>query len=243
VFLPAKLAGDSKSPNQDKGSRMDFLNKSFRQLVDLFQSMTPGARVTTSLLLVAIVASLLYLFRFQPDRADEYLFGGTVMTQSEIVAMEAAFGKGGLSNFEIVGNRVRVPRLKKSSYLAALAEENALPESAESAWLDMFASESPFDGKATREHKARFAQEKQLGHIISRLGGIEIATVKIDEQQAAAFGGVKTRQALVAVKPLGSKTLDESFTLVSARSKERANSRTSMRPISVNMRIFISSSY
>ena len=41
---------------------MDFLNKAFAQLSDLFRSMTPGARLTAGLLLVVVIVSLGYLF-------------------------------------------------------------------------------------------------------------------------------------------------------------------------------------
>ena len=43
-----------------------------------------------------------------------------------------------LSNYEIIGTKVRVPRLKRDSYLAALGEEGALPQNADSPWLTMF---------------------------------------------------------------------------------------------------------
>ncbi len=41
---------------------MDFINKAFAQLADLSRSMTPGARITSVLLLVLVVVSLAYLF-------------------------------------------------------------------------------------------------------------------------------------------------------------------------------------
>lgn len=189
---------------------MDVINKAYSQLVELFRTMTPGARITAGLLLVGIVSSLLYLFRFQADRTDEYLFGGYVATRSEIVAMEAAFGKHGLSNYEIIGTKVRVPRLQRDSYLAALAEENALPQNADSPWLTMFQSDSPFDSRDTRERKAKFAKEQSLAIVINRLPDIEEAYVSIIEEPAAGFGSQKSRIAMVAVKPLGGKTLEES---------------------------------
>lgn len=188
---------------------MDVINKAYGQLVELFRSMTPGARITAGLLLAAIVSSLLYLFRYQTDRTDEYLFGGLIATQSEIVAMEAAFGKHGLSNYEIIGNKVRVPRLQRDGYLAALAEEGALPQNADSPWLTMFQSDSPFDTRDTRERKAKFAKEQSLAHVINRLPDIEEAYVSIMDEPAVGFGAQKTRVALVAVKSLGSKTVDE----------------------------------
>jgi flagellar M-ring protein FliF len=41
---------------------VDFINKAMAQLGDLFRSMTPGARMTTVLLLIVIVVSVAFLF-------------------------------------------------------------------------------------------------------------------------------------------------------------------------------------
>src|SRR5690606_16719631 len=94
---------------------------------DLFRSMTPATRLTTGLLLAVIVVSLVYLFRFQGTVADEDLLSGQSFSSAEISAMEAAFAKAGLSNYEVRGNRVRVPRGQKTVYVAALVDGNALP--------------------------------------------------------------------------------------------------------------------
>lgn len=188
---------------------MDFVNKSFGQITDLFRSMTPGARITTGLLFAVVVSSLVYLFRFQVEHTDEYLLGGNVLSQSDIVAMEAAFGDAGLSAYEIVGNRVRVPRSQRATYLAALSKANALPQSFGSATEKMFQSDSPFDTRDIREHKARFAIESELAYTISQLPGVEKAKVVINEQSTGTFGGRKQRQALVTAKPLGSKLLND----------------------------------
>ena len=57
---------------------MDFLNKTLSQVTELFKSMTPGARMTSGmLLLVMIVISLIYLFAIQGSTANMYLFGAT----------------------------------------------------------------------------------------------------------------------------------------------------------------------
>ena len=55
---------------------MDFLNKAFAQLNELFRSMTVGARITAGLLLVVVVVSLVYLFRYESSSPDLYLMNG-----------------------------------------------------------------------------------------------------------------------------------------------------------------------
>ena len=52
---------------------MDFVNKAYAQLSELFRSMTPGTRIAAALLLGVIVVSLVYLFQYQGTSGDEYL--------------------------------------------------------------------------------------------------------------------------------------------------------------------------
>ena len=63
---------------------MDIFNKAFAQLSDLFRSMTPGARITAGLLLVVVVVSLGYLFRYQTSAADAYLMNGEPIPASDL---------------------------------------------------------------------------------------------------------------------------------------------------------------
>ena len=96
---------------------MDFLNKAFAQLSDLFRSMTPGARVTAGLLLAVVVISLGYLFRYEVSAADTYLMNGEPIPPSLMPQMEAAFAKAHLDSYEIVGSKIRVPRGQQGTYM------------------------------------------------------------------------------------------------------------------------------
>ena len=69
---------------------MDFLNKSFAQLTDLLQGMTPGARITTGLLLVVVVVSVGYLFAHATSGPDVYLLDGADFSYGEMNAIRAA---------------------------------------------------------------------------------------------------------------------------------------------------------
>ena len=89
--------------------------------------MTPAARITTALLLVVIVVSVAYLFNHQLSGSDAYLFGGDPVRSSELPGMLAAFGKKNLTDYELEGNRIRVPHGKQAVYMSALADDGALP--------------------------------------------------------------------------------------------------------------------
>ena len=188
---------------------MDFLNKAYRQVADLFLSMTPAARITAGLLLVVIVVSLVLLFRLRNSGDGEYLFGGRDFSQSELGAMETAFAKSGLKDSEIVGFRMRVPRAQKDLYLAALAEGNSLPPGFADFEQQAAEATSPFESRQQQEKRWKLSVQNKIASVIAANPEIESATVQLDEQRSGGLHGKVEKTALVAVKPLGNRHIDD----------------------------------
>jgi flagellar M-ring protein FliF len=188
---------------------MDFLNKAYAQVVELFRSMGPAARITTGLLLAVLVAAVYYLFQYQVSGDGEYLFSGRVFTQTELAEMEAAFAKAGLGGSTIEGNRIRIPRGKKAEYMAALADNGALPVDFANIFDEVFASENALTGSAQlREQKLKNAREKYISMVVSKMVGVEWATVRFDKDESRSLRPKLDARAMVAVKPLGNSNLD-----------------------------------
>jgi flagellar M-ring protein FliF len=187
---------------------MDFINKAWTQIADVFKSLTPGTRIAVGLLAAAVVVGLFYLFQYQATGSNEFLLGGRPFVAEELTKAEAAFAKAGLSHWEVVeGSRIRVPHGKKSLYLAALGDGNALPADFYN-YLDAAAnSDNPFASNKSLDFKRSNAKQKELALIISRMRGIASATVHFDQVEKSGLRGDKSRTAMVAVKPLG-KELD-----------------------------------
>ncbi|MEX0818587.1 MAG: hypothetical protein WD070_03310, partial [Pirellulaceae bacterium] len=188
---------------------MDFLNKAYGQVSELFLSMTPAARLTTGLLVAAIGISLLFLFRQQAETADELLFGGRTLTNEEIADMSAALAKADLNGWDTEGNRLRVPRGKRHTYMAALAENSALPQGSGAALEKMLTEYSPFENRKMGELRTRHALEKDLAFTIRELAGVDGASVAIQEvTNNDSFPPRPQRRAAVTVKATGTVPLD-----------------------------------
>src|SRR5258706_3187676 len=182
---------------------MDFINKAWTQIADVFKSLTPGTRIAVGLLAAGIVGELFYLFQYQSSSSNEYLLGGRPFVAEELTKAEAAFAKAGLSKSEVAeGGRIRIPQGKKDQYLAALAESNALPADFYKYLDEAAASDNPFSSSKSLEFKRSNAKQKELALIISRIPGITLATVQYDETTKGGPRGDKSRTAMVAVKPL-----------------------------------------
>ncbi len=188
---------------------MDFVNKAFAQASELFRSMTPAARITTGLLLAAVVVSVGYLFNHQTASPDDYLMGGEPIASSQLPAMEAAFAKANLNNYQIDGNRIRVSRGQKSAFMGALADAGALPERFNAYLQNTLDKGGPFVSKQKQADMLKIATQNELSLILRSMKGIENASVLYDVQTDGGFHGKKTMTASVSIKPSGNLPLDE----------------------------------
>ena len=187
---------------------MDFLNKTFAQLSDLFRSMTPGGRITTGLLLVVAVVSVGYLFQHQVGGGDDYLFGGAAIPGPTLQKMEAAFGKAGLNNFTIEGGQIKVPHAQRAVYLAALVNAKALPPSFHEKLVDSV-NNGPFSSPREREIYELHRREEEMSLVVSSMQGIERASVMIDKQDKTGFELSSVKTASVLAWAVGGVSLDD----------------------------------
>lgn len=189
---------------------MDFLNQAMAQARELFGSMTVGARITAGLLLAVLVVSLAFLFNRQAGGPDDYLMNGEPFSASELPAMQAAFAKAGLTDFEVIGGRIRIPRGKDAAYMGALADAGALPPSFNSYLEKALASDSIFMSSKDKAARLKVAKQNELALILRSMRGIENASVIYDVQKGTGLDRRERVTATVSVKPLGGRPLDPS---------------------------------
>lgn len=186
---------------------MDFLNKAYAQLAELFRSMTPAARATTALLLAVVVVAGGYLFNHQMSGGNVYLLDGQHFSSEELKAMEAAFGAGRLEGYTVEGGRVRVPSGQKAKYMAAMADAGAMPASFGSHLLEAVNKPGPFTSTPQQKAMLKIAVQKELQAIIGSMQGIERAAVLYDTQKKRGLRSEETTTASVSVKTVGGMPL------------------------------------
>lgn len=188
---------------------MDFLNSAYKQGADLYESMTPAARITAGLLLGVVVIALYYLVQMPTSAPDELLLGQNNFSSSDLSAMEAALAQEGLNEYERVGNGLRIPRGKRAAYVAAIAKHKALPRDFSKIFEDQANASTPWESSQARLNRQKVAKQQELSLIISAMSGIERATVQYDEQEGRSFPRTLHKTAVVAVQPRGSQTMSD----------------------------------
>jgi flagellar M-ring protein FliF len=185
---------------------MDFLNRTFAQVRDLFRSMTPGARITAALLLVVVVISLTYLFTYQVSGQDEYLLGGVPLSPGQFQTIEGALGKEGLS-YTIEGSRIRIPSGQQAKYMGVLADANALPPQWGQAMGDAIKGESVFISADSRKERYNHAKSAELRLWVREMKNIEDAAVIFDCKAEGGFRSRTLNTASVNIAPVPGQEL------------------------------------
>ncbi len=212
---------------------MNTINTLSTQLRDLFQSMTPGARITAGLLLAVVVMSMGFLFQQGTASPDEYLFGGEPLSMSQLGRMEAAISEAGLSGWEVESNRIRVPQGKKDAYIAAIASGGALPPDFSSIMNEAIAKASPLESRHQWELRTKAAREAQLSHLISAMPWVEQANVMFEIEERRGFGRKNQASASIFVVPRNNESLSENR--VRNLQVFVAGTMTSLSPAGVNV--------
>jgi flagellar M-ring protein FliF len=182
---------------------MGFVNKTYQQLVELFSSMTPAARLMAILLAAAVGVSLFFLFQLQVETPDDYLLGGRPFTAGELTSVQRALSDAGLNKWELEGSRIKIPGGQKHLYIAALSEGNALPADFASYFEKAVHGNNPFMSKHEIDLRMRSAKQQELALVISRFQNVEQASVIFDEVEKDGLRRTKLKTASVAVQTNG----------------------------------------
>lgn len=187
---------------------MDFLNKAFQQVKDLFFSMTPGSRIIAGLLVVAIATSVAFLFQGNMFQKDVPILSGAPIAPADQKAILAAFASETLDDYEVVGSQIYVPRSRRVDYIAALVKNNAIPPDFHESLELAVGQASPFESDQHRSDRNKVAKEKEMALVLRNMRGIEYASVQYDIEDKGGFPRKKEYTASVVVRPSGSEELD-----------------------------------
>ena len=182
------------------------MNDAINQVRDLFLSMTPAARITTAPLAGVIGVSLAYLSQGFSGGADELLFNGEFLPPRQADRIQTAFAKKSLEGYRREGNRFYVPRGQQSAYLAAVAEDGALPANFDTLLEDSLVL-SPFVSSEERAERIKAVREAKLSMLIRDMEGVEDARVMYDIRDSKGFGK-RQITATVSLQSSGNESLN-----------------------------------
>src|SRR5262249_14189550 len=129
------------------------------------------------------------------------------VAMSQLPAMEAAFGKKNLTDYEIQGARIKVPQGKQALYMAALADAGALPHNFLDSMKTSLDSGGMLVDRQKREELLKVGMQEEFPKTIGQMTGTERATVLSPVKTPQVSTPKKVAPASVTVKPLGNNIL------------------------------------
>lgn len=187
---------------------MDVLPRITRQLVELFQAMSPVQRATFVAVPLLILAGLTSIVVFnRPDDHQAVLFGRTFTTE-ELATAEKALNQAGLLNYRREDRKLLVPGTELDRYNAALVEFDAVPPDLGSQILKQFESLGPFSTDRHRQEMKDALLLQELRRMIKSVPDIEDARVAVaNSGRKVGFGQKPRVTANVTVKPRAGREL------------------------------------
>tara|TARA_R110002049_G_scaffold2750_8_gene22119 strand:- start:24050 stop:25684 length:1635 start_codon:yes stop_codon:yes gene_type:complete len=188
---------------------MSLLRDSSDQLRSTFADMPIQSRAIAGMLVVAIAIGLGLLVRGTGNSKTDYLFGGRMLGEAEVDAVEIAFSQAGLNGWIREGNRIRIPSETRSEYLSALQDSAALPMTLRSSMEQAIADTSTFESNDQRMARVMHAKEQDLGRKIEQFPDIRTASVEYDLGERYGLTRSRPQSASVVVQPSGSSPISK----------------------------------
>lgn len=189
---------------------MNWLGQLPQQLALAWTSGSPGRRAALMLLAIILAVALAAVAWRPPVERGAWLLDGRQFSPQELMRIEAAFAQEGLNDWQIDQGRVRLPRAERHAYLAALAEHDALPDHFGSASQRLLDTSHWFEPSQVRALREKHAVERELALVVSRMAGIEMATVRYDQVDEGGFPVRQIKTAMVAAAGSQQRGLSES---------------------------------
>ena len=129
------------------------------------------------------------------------------LSTRQLSAYQIAFADAGLADYRIEKQKIFVPKIKKSDFMAALSKANLLTAASGKYLEKAIDSSSPFENQQQRKQRIKIAREKEFAQTISQFNGIEEATVQYDAKEKKGIAQETIFTASVTVRAKNGKSL------------------------------------
>ena len=151
-------------------------------------------------------ATLILLNQGGPHDSEIELLPDALSTR-QLSAYQIAFADAGLADYRIEKQKILVPKVKKSNFMAALSKANLLTAASGKYLEKAIDSSSPFENQQQRKQRIKIAREKEFAQTISQFNGIEEATVQYDAKEKKGISQEVMFTASVTVRAKNEKPL------------------------------------
>ena len=189
---------------------MELLKQSTGQAREALTALTPLSRIIAVVMILLVLIGSAFIMRSSSKVSHELLFGGRLLVDHELDAIELAFSRAGLNAWQRAGRQIQIPKDKKAEYLAALKETSSLPFTLRNPMQEAMEASNLFDSSALRDAREMLAKEQDLGMKIAAFSDVQWASVDYDEGEKRGLSSTRQQSASVLVVPENDRPLGRS---------------------------------
>lgn len=135
------------------------------------------------------------------------LIEGYTLRKNDLQRIQVALGKARLNDFEIVENRICVPKGQRSAYLQAVVDGNALPQGLAPDSEDS-QSFNPLLSRTQQEQVRQTEKKKQVTEMVEMLRFVEQAWFEMDRVESRSSFEKGEQTAVIMIQPSDELQLD-----------------------------------
>jgi len=174
------------------------------QAKELFQ--TRRYRAVMLAIVVLIALAVIQINHLQVNSPMAELFNGE-LNRRDVERIQLAFGNANLNGFDIQDNRVLVPQQRRSEYLRAITEQNAIPQHLQ---VDAPEAESVnmFMSRSQQKSLSRQRKKEQIRKMVTRLPFVEQAWFEMDVADSHSAFDAAAQTAVISIEASEGVILD-----------------------------------
>lgn len=180
---------------------MEPLQAAWKQFSELWSGLSSSQKLTFTAIPLLVLGGLGLLVFSNQQPGKEYLLAGKAFSADELRQAQEAFGQAGLSDYEVDGSKIRVPKNAATRYSAVLMEKGAMPAQYGDALLKMYKEAGLWATDSDRQKLLEVGKAQEIAKILRAIGDIRDAKVSWERARRRAFGGESKVTALVSIEP------------------------------------------
>ena len=182
------------------------MNQQFQNLDQLKTRMSetlgnPRAKAFLLAIVVLVFVVILQVGNHKNNTPMCELLSNCKLRNVDLHRMQIALSQSGLSEFQIDGSRMLVPKSQHAVYLQAVADQNAIPPELRSGGQSPAVS-NPFLSRSQQVSIERDAKKKQIQEMVVRLPFVDQAWFEMDAPESRSTFSAVQKAAVVSIRPI-----------------------------------------
>ncbi len=171
-----------------------------------YAALSPSSRLMAALLLIVVLVCTFWSINVLEQTNKVFVLGA--LNKEQIQKLQTAFAAEALDDYEVVGNRIKVPARERSIYVQAAVSGGAVPHEPGEV-IDEALTPGFFESPSNLSRRFQVARERELEDLLCKRPQIDFAAVEIDEARAR-FGQPPEKTCCIQVHRSDLSPIDRS---------------------------------